>query len=146
MLTKTKTTFKSPWLGLLLQYLAFDGTKTRTKVEQEHDKDCKKPSPGKSWQWWDYTTYQGCSLLALKYLMERFGYSLVWCNKVFRNLTLTYNGRKRSRNTLRIHLGNLWVAQQCYMRNWLLDFLKSITNIKTKNVWFKSYKRYIAFM
>ena len=42
----------------------------------------EKCCPGKSWEWWDYTTYQGCSLLALKFLMERFNYSLVWCNKV----------------------------------------------------------------
>jgi hypothetical protein len=40
------------------------------------------PGSGESWKRWDATTYQGCSLLAVKHLMERFHYSLVWCNKV----------------------------------------------------------------
>jgi len=40
------------------------------------------PAKGESWLRWDWTTYQGCSLLALKLLLERFKYSVVWCNKV----------------------------------------------------------------
>ena len=37
---------------------------------------------GEPWLRWDQSTYQGCSLLALKLLLERFKYSVVWCNKV----------------------------------------------------------------
>ena len=37
---------------------------------------------GESWLRWDESTYQGCSLLALKLLLQRFSYSIVWCNKV----------------------------------------------------------------
>lgn len=40
------------------------------------------PGKGESWLRWDDSTYQGCSLLALKLLLERFKYSVVWCNKV----------------------------------------------------------------
>jgi len=40
------------------------------------------PDKGESWLRWDESTYQGCSLLALKLLLERFNYSVVWCNKV----------------------------------------------------------------
>jgi len=40
------------------------------------------PAKGESWLRWDESTYQGCSLLALKLLLERFKYSVVWCNKV----------------------------------------------------------------
>jgi len=53
-----------------------------SNFELDEAKSILPPSDGKSWEWWDYTTYQGCSLLALKFLMERFNYSLVWCNKV----------------------------------------------------------------
>jgi|ERR1712192_88431 len=40
------------------------------------------PANGESWLRWDESTYQGCSLLALKLLLQRFNYSVVWCNKV----------------------------------------------------------------
>jgi len=40
------------------------------------------PAQGEPWLRWDASTYQGCSLLALKLLLERFNYSVVWCNKV----------------------------------------------------------------
>lgn len=41
------------------------------------------PEDGKSWKMWDKTSrYQNSSILAVKYLMKRFGYSLVWCNLI----------------------------------------------------------------
>ena len=40
------------------------------------------PGDGKSWVRWDASTYQGMSLLAVQYLLNRFSYSLVFCNKV----------------------------------------------------------------
>ena len=40
------------------------------------------PEEGKDWERWDYSTYQGMSLLATQYLLNRFSYSLVYCNKV----------------------------------------------------------------
>jgi len=45
-------------------------------------KSITPPKDGKSWEYWDGTSHHGCSLLAVKYLMERFGYSVVWCNTV----------------------------------------------------------------
>jgi hypothetical protein len=50
--------------------------------ELQEAKSIKPPSDGKSWRRWDGTAHHGWSLLAAKYLMERFGYSLVWCNNV----------------------------------------------------------------
>ena len=40
------------------------------------------PKVGELWQTWDGSTYQGMSLLAVQYLLNRFSYSLVYCNKV----------------------------------------------------------------
>ena len=40
------------------------------------------PEEGQDWERWDYSTYQGMSLLATQYLLNRFSYSLVYCNKV----------------------------------------------------------------
>ena len=40
------------------------------------------PEDGKSWERWDASTYQGMSMLAVQYLLNRFSYSMVWCNKV----------------------------------------------------------------
>lgn len=50
--------------------------------ELNEAKSITKPEKGQTWKRWDATTYQGMSLLAAKYLMERFFYSVVWCNKV----------------------------------------------------------------
>lgn len=50
--------------------------------ELNEAKSIMKPKDGKSWTRWDRTRYHGMSLLAAKYLMERFHYSMVWCNKV----------------------------------------------------------------
>ena len=33
-----------------------------------------------SWNRWDKTSYHGMSKLATQYLLNRFSYSLVWCN------------------------------------------------------------------
>jgi len=35
-----------------------------------------------SWNRWDGTTYHGSSMLAMSYLFNRFGYSLVFCNYI----------------------------------------------------------------
>ena len=40
------------------------------------------PQVGQQWQAWDGSTYQGMSLLATQYLLNRFSYSLVYCNRV----------------------------------------------------------------
>ena len=40
------------------------------------------PEEGQEWERWDFTTYQGMSLLATQYLLNRFSYSMVFCNKV----------------------------------------------------------------
>ena len=39
------------------------------------------PGEGEAWQRWDSSTYQGMSLLAAQYLLNRFSYSVVWANK-----------------------------------------------------------------
>ena len=39
------------------------------------------PREGEAWQRWDSSTYQGMSLLAAQYLLNRFSYSVVWANK-----------------------------------------------------------------
>ena len=52
------------------------------------------PEDNKSWKMWDGTTrYYGSSILAVKYLMKRFNYSLIWCNLVNcigKNMMLVY--------------------------------------------------------
>jgi len=40
------------------------------------------PTDGESWERWDTTAYHGTSSLALYYLFNRFGYSLVFCNYI----------------------------------------------------------------
>ena len=39
------------------------------------------PREWEAWQRWDGSTYQGMSLLAAQYLLNRFSYSMVWANK-----------------------------------------------------------------
>jgi len=50
--------------------------------ELDEAKSIMPPGENEAWHRWDGTTYHGWSILAMKYLMERFQYSLVWCNKV----------------------------------------------------------------
>jgi len=50
--------------------------------ELDEAKSIMPPAEKGNWKRWDGTTYHGWSMLAMKYLMERFNYSLVWCNKV----------------------------------------------------------------
>ena len=40
------------------------------------------PEKGEPWQFWAGDTYMGMSLLAAKLLLQRFHYSVVWCNVV----------------------------------------------------------------
>ena len=40
------------------------------------------PEQGEPWQFWSGDTYMGMSLLAAKLLLQRFEYSIVWCNSV----------------------------------------------------------------
>ena len=40
------------------------------------------PEKGDPWQFWAGDTYMGMSLLAAKLLLQRFHYSIVWCNVV----------------------------------------------------------------
>ena len=40
------------------------------------------PTDGQSWQFWDGSAYHGSSILALYYLFNRFGYSVVFCNYI----------------------------------------------------------------
>ena len=40
------------------------------------------PREGEAWQRWQWpSVYQGMSLLAAQYLLNRFSYSMVWANK-----------------------------------------------------------------
>ena len=40
------------------------------------------PLDNESWQRWDGSAYHGASILAMYYLFNRFGYSIIFCNYV----------------------------------------------------------------
>ena len=50
--------------------------------EKMDAKSILPPSDRKSWKRWDGTAYHGSSMLALYYLFNRFGYSLLFCNPI----------------------------------------------------------------
>ena len=50
--------------------------------EKMDAKSILPPPDRKSWKRWDGTTYHGSSMLALYYLFNRFGYSMLLCNIV----------------------------------------------------------------
>jgi len=51
-----------------------------SRFEMEDAKSIPPPSDGVSWEQWDGTAYHGASDLAMYYLFNRFGYSMVFCN------------------------------------------------------------------
>ena len=57
-------------------------TEYNANFELTEAKSILPPESGSPWQFWRGTTYHGMSLLATKRLLERFGYSMLWCNKV----------------------------------------------------------------
>jgi len=57
-------------------------TEWNANFEKMDAKSVLPPSDRKSWERWDGTTYHGSSMLALYYLFNRFGYSLLFCNLI----------------------------------------------------------------
>jgi len=57
-------------------------TEWNANFEKTDAKSILPPSDRKSWKRWDGTAYHGSSMLALHYLFNRFGYSLLLCNIV----------------------------------------------------------------
>ena len=53
-----------------------------TMFDLEDSKTIRPPGPGETWSMWDGTRHMGASMLAIKYLLNRFSYSLVWCNLI----------------------------------------------------------------
>ena len=51
-----------------------------SRFEISEAKSIVPPADGVSWERWDGSAYHGASILAMYYLFNRFGYSMVFCN------------------------------------------------------------------